>query len=83
MRSTHHEAELNFAGQRRQQTEPQVQHKVKNDQYYARGNACMHQHHQAKIQGSAAKMATSKFLLIWLWEVANSVIGKQGELLEY
>jgi hypothetical protein len=49
MWTTHHEAKLHFAGQRRQQTEPQVQHKVMNDHYYARGNACMHRHQQAKI----------------------------------
>ncbi len=48
-RSTH-KAKLHFAGQRRQQTKPQVPHKVTNDQYYTRGNACMHWHHQAKIQ---------------------------------
>jgi hypothetical protein len=34
----------------KRQTKPQVQHKVANDQYYARGNAHMHQHCQAKIQ---------------------------------
>ncbi len=32
---------------------------------------------------SAAKLATRKFPLIWLCKMANSVIGKQGELLEY
>jgi hypothetical protein len=30
-----------------------------------------------------AKLATQKILLIWLCEMANSVLGKQGELLEY
>ncbi len=36
-----------------------------------------------KFKISAAKLATRKFLLIWLCKMANSVIGKQGELLEY
>jgi hypothetical protein len=36
-----------------------------------------------KFEISAAKLATRKFLLIWLCKMANSVIGKQGELLEY
>jgi len=30
-----------------------------------------------------AKLATQKFLMIWLCEMANSVIGKKGKLLEY
>ncbi len=47
--TTQHKAKLHFAGQRRQRTKQQVQHKVTNNQYYARGNACMHQYHQAKI----------------------------------
>ncbi len=36
-----------------------------------------------KFEISAAKLATRKFLLIWFCKMANSVIGKQGELLEY
>jgi hypothetical protein len=36
-----------------------------------------------KFKISAAKLATRKFPLIWLCKTANSVIGKQGELLEY
>ncbi len=36
--TTHHMAKLHFAGQRRQQTKPKVQHKVTNNQCYARGN---------------------------------------------
>jgi hypothetical protein len=32
---------------------------------------------------SAAKLAIRKFPLIWFCKMANSVIGKQGELLEY
>jgi hypothetical protein len=36
-----------------------------------------------KFKISAAKLATRKFPLIWLCKIANSVIGKQGELLEY
>jgi hypothetical protein len=36
-----------------------------------------------KFKISAAKLATRKFLLIWLCKMANSVIGKQGKLLEY
>ncbi len=48
--TTHHKAKLRFAWQWRWQTDPQIQHKVTNYQYYARGNACMHQHHQAKVQ---------------------------------
>jgi hypothetical protein len=36
-----------------------------------------------KFEMSVAKLATRKFLLIWLCEMANSVLGKQGELLEY
>jgi hypothetical protein len=36
-----------------------------------------------KFEISAAKLASGKFLLIWLCEMANFVIGKQGELLEY
>jgi hypothetical protein len=36
-----------------------------------------------KFEVSVAKLATQKLLLIWLCEMANSVIGKQGELLEY
>jgi hypothetical protein len=36
-----------------------------------------------KFKISAAKLATRKFLLIWLSKMANSVIGKQGELLKY
>jgi hypothetical protein len=36
-----------------------------------------------KFKISAAKLATRKLTLIWLCKVANSVIGKQGELHEY
>jgi hypothetical protein len=36
-----------------------------------------------KFEISAAKLATQKFLLIWLCKMAHSVLGKQGELLEY
>jgi hypothetical protein len=36
-----------------------------------------------KFKISAAKLATRKFGLIWFCKMANSVIGKQGELLEY
>ncbi len=36
-----------------------------------------------KFEISAAKLATRKFLLIWLCKITNSVIGKQGKLLEY
>jgi hypothetical protein len=36
-----------------------------------------------KFKISAAKLASRKFPLIWLCKMANSVIGKQGELLEY
>jgi hypothetical protein len=36
-----------------------------------------------KFEISAAKLATRKFPLIWLCNMANSVLGKQGELLEY
>jgi hypothetical protein len=32
---------------------------------------------------SAAKLATRKFPFIWLCKMANSVLGKQVELLEY
>jgi hypothetical protein len=35
-----------------------------------------------KFEISATKQATRKFPLIWFCETANSVIGKQGELLE-
>jgi hypothetical protein len=35
------------------------------------------------FENSAAKLATQKFLLIWFCKRANSVLGKQGELLEY
>jgi hypothetical protein len=38
---------------------------------------------KTKFEITAAKLATRKFLLIWLCKMANSVIGKQGELLEY
>ncbi len=36
-----------------------------------------------KFEISAANLATRKFSLIWLCKMANSFIGKQGELLEY
>jgi hypothetical protein len=36
-----------------------------------------------KFKISVAKLATQKFLLIWLCKMANFVLGKQGELLEY
>ncbi len=36
-----------------------------------------------KFKISSAKLATRKLSLIWLCKMANSVIGKQGELLEY
>jgi hypothetical protein len=36
-----------------------------------------------KFEISAAKLASRKILLIWLCKMANSVIGEQGELLEY
>jgi hypothetical protein len=32
---------------------------------------------------SAAKLATQKFLLIWFCKTANSILGKQGKLIEY
>jgi hypothetical protein len=32
---------------------------------------------------SLAKLATQKFLLIWFCKMANSILGKQGKLLEY
>jgi hypothetical protein len=32
---------------------------------------------------SAAKLTTKKILLIWFYEMANSILGKQGKLLEY
>jgi hypothetical protein len=36
-----------------------------------------------KFEISVAKLATRKFPLIWLCKMANSVISKQGEQLEY
>jgi hypothetical protein len=36
-----------------------------------------------KFEISATKLATRKFPFVWLWDMANSVIGKQGELLKY
>jgi hypothetical protein len=36
-----------------------------------------------KFKISAAKLATRKFPLIWLCKMANSILGKQGELLEH
>ncbi len=36
-----------------------------------------------KFEISPAKLATRKFPLIWLCKMANSVIGKQGEILKY
>jgi hypothetical protein len=36
-----------------------------------------------KFKISAVKPATRKFPLIWLCKMAKSIIGKQGELLEY
>jgi hypothetical protein len=36
-----------------------------------------------KFKMSAAKLATQKFPLIWFCKMANSVLGEQGELLEY
>ncbi len=60
MRSTHHEAKLRFAGQRQQQTKPQVPHKVTNNKYYAKGNACMHWHHQVKIQDFSTQTGYQK-----------------------
>jgi hypothetical protein len=36
-----------------------------------------------KFKILAAKLATPKFPLIWLCKMANSVLGEQGELLEY
>jgi hypothetical protein len=36
-----------------------------------------------KFKISAVKLATIKFPLIWFCEMANSVIGEQGELQEY
>jgi hypothetical protein len=38
---------------------------------------------KTKFKISAAKLATPKFPLIWLCKMANSVLGKQGKLLEY
>jgi hypothetical protein len=32
---------------------------------------------------SAAKLATQKFPLIWFCKMANSIFGKQGDLLKY
>ncbi len=32
---------------------------------------------------SVAKLATRKFLLIWFFKIANSILGKQGKLLKY
>jgi hypothetical protein len=36
-----------------------------------------------KFKISATKLATRKFPLIWLFKMANSVLGKQGEQMEY
>ncbi len=36
-----------------------------------------------KFKISAAKLATQKFLMTWFCKMANSVLGKQGKLLEY
>jgi hypothetical protein len=36
-----------------------------------------------KFEISVAKLATRKFLLIWFCKIANLIIRKQGELLEY
>ncbi len=36
-----------------------------------------------KFKISATKLATRKFLLIWLCKMINSVLGKQDELLEH
>jgi hypothetical protein len=36
-----------------------------------------------KFEISATKLATRKFPYLWLCKMANSVLGKQGELLEY
>jgi hypothetical protein len=35
------------------------------------------------LEISAAKMASRKLPMMWLCEMANSVLGKQGKLLEY
>jgi hypothetical protein len=44
----------------------------------------MHQHHQAKVQDFSGQTGYQKiFPLIWLCKMSNSVLGKQGELLEY
>jgi hypothetical protein len=63
MQSTHQEAKLHFAGKGQQQTKRQVQHKVTNNQYYARGNACMHQHHQAKVLDFSGQTCYPKILI--------------------
>jgi hypothetical protein len=36
-----------------------------------------------RFEISVAKLATQKFLRIWFCKTANSVLGKQGEILEY
>jgi hypothetical protein len=43
----------------------------------------MHRHHQAKIQDFSHQTGYQKIPLIWLCTMANSVLGEQGELLEY
>jgi hypothetical protein len=40
--------------------EPWVQHIVTNNQYYARDNAHMHQHHLAKIQDFSGQTGYQK-----------------------
>ncbi len=48
-RAANWEAKLNFVGQWWWWTTTQIQHQVMDNQYHARGNACMHRHHQAKV----------------------------------
>ncbi len=53
-------ARLHFAGWWGWQTESQIQHKVMDDQHNARGNACMHWHHQAKVQDFSSQTGHPK-----------------------
>jgi hypothetical protein len=43
----------------------------------------MHQHHQANVQDFSSQTGHPKFLMIWFCKLSNSILGKQGKLLEY
>ncbi len=64
-RATNRKTKLHFTGQWQWWTKSQVQHKIMDNQYHARGNACMHWRHQANVWDFSGQTDPQKIPMMW------------------